>query len=95
MGALIALWFLFGGIFDHSIHCPDVLPEIVTEPVWRPIEDARYIWKPGETLAILVGTTTQIGNKFYIQDGYKTGVSAQNIEHNKRVRECQTLNGYF
>lgn len=100
---LLLLFFLF---LFHSQHpvCPSLWPEVVEKNIWvdskeyfkHPPEKAVFKWKDkdGDTW-IWIMASTSLGSPGQVVIGKKVATSTEAIEHNKRVRECQTANGEF
>lgn len=97
MAALFALWFLFGGIFSHRVRCPalegEQVPVLSNVKEFIKTTDGKKIYLTDRRVALLATTTIDSFGLEQYQIGIATDTTA--VEHNKRVRDCQTANGQF
>ena len=108
MGALIIL-FGFFLLFSGHDTCPELRPEVITTPIYEPGEIHGYtqegdtiyfeytpegVWI-GENMSTATVTIVSISGELLVQVGTETATSTENIEHNKRVKECLTARGEF
>ncbi len=107
MSALFLFFLLLLGMKEAAPKCPPLLPEIVIEHDCASKEEGVDVTQEGnvtninftsiEAVALATGTTTfnSDGTVCVWTSKSREVKSQANIEHNKRVQECRTINGEF